>query len=387
MKYIPRLLEPEVQRAARNFPALLLTGARRTGKTTLLRRTFPKAAYVLLENPDIVGRFRADPNGFLDNLGLPVILDEVQNVPEMLNYVRSRIDGRPRKMGEWLLTGSQEAPMMTGISESLAGRAAIVNLMSLSLEETSRVSIVNGGFPEVLSRPSASDLWFASYVQTYLERDVRQVSSIRDLATFRRFLALAASRAGQMLNRADLAAGMAVSVPTISQWLSILETTQQIILVPPFFENFGKRLVKSPRLFFADTGLLCHLLGIESGRELEKSPFLGPVFENFVVSEIAKHQAGRGQRRELYYFRDRQGLEVDLLVPLGPGKLLLVEVKAGRTVFPGDAVPLLRLRKSMKSYESTCLVVHRPSRSDKGITAIQPGVKAVALQDALEMLR
>ncbi len=387
MKYIPRLLEPEVQRAARNFPALLLTGARRTGKTTLLRRTFPEATYVLLENPDIVGRFRADPNGFLDNLVLPVILDEVQNVPELLNYVRSRIDARPRRMGEWLLTGSQEAPMMTGISESLAGRAAIVNLMSLSLEETPRVSIVSGGFPEVLSRPSASDLWFASYVQTYLERDVRQVSSIRDLATFRRFLALAASRAGQMLNRADFAAGMAVSVPTISQWLSILETTQQIILVPPFFENFGKRLVKSPRLFFADTGLLCHLLGIESGRELEKSPFLGPVFENFVVSEIAKHQAGRGQRRELYYFRDRQGLEVDLLMPLGPGKLLLVEVKAGRTVFPGDAVPLLRLRKSMKSYESTCLVVHRPSRSNKGITAIEPGVKAVSLPDALVMQR
>ena len=194
MRYIPRRLEHVLRTAVRNFPAILLTGARRTGKTTLLRKTFPRAGYVLLEDPDMIGRFRADPQGFLDGLRLPVILDEVQNVPDLLNYVRSRIDARPRAMGQWLLTGSHEAPLMTGVSESMTGRAAIVHLMPLSVEESPRVTTFNGGFPEALARPSAADLWFASYVQTYLERDVRQVSNIRDLATYRRFLALAASR-------------------------------------------------------------------------------------------------------------------------------------------------------------------------------------------------
>ena len=386
MRYIPRKLEDVVRSAVRHFPAILLTGARRTGKTTLLQRTFPQAGYVLMENPDIIGRFRADPHGFLDGLRLPVILDEVQNVPELLNYVRSRIDARPRAMGQWLLTGSHEAPLMTGVSESMAGRAAILHLMPLSTEETDRVDILHGGFPEALARPSAAGLWFASYVQTYLERDVRQVSNIRDLATFRRFLALAASRCGTMLNRADLAAGLAVTVPTISQWLSILETTQQIILVPPFFENLGKRIVKSPRLYFTDTGLLCHLLGIGSRRELERSPFHGLVFENLVVSEVAKHQVNTGRRRELYYFRDRQGLEVDLLVPLGAKRMLLVEAKAGKTVFPNDAAPLLRLRKAMKRYETTSLVIYQPTQDREAITALQPGVQAVSVKAMLKRL-
>jgi predicted AAA+ superfamily ATPase len=190
-----------------------------------------------------------------------------------------------------------------------------------------------------------------------------------------------------MLNRADLAAGLAVSVPTISQWLNILETTQQIILVPPFFENLGKRIVKSPRLYFADTGLLCHLLGINSRRELERSPFFGAVFENFVVSEVVKHQVNQGRRREVYYFRDRQGLEVDLLVPLGSKSMLLVETKSGRTVFPNDAAPLLRLCKAMKRYETTCLVVYQPTRDREAITALQPSVQAVSVKAMLKRLR
>ena len=334
MRFIPRLLGEEIRRAARHFPALIVTGPRRAGKTTLLRRLFPHATYRLLEDPDIVARIRTDPRAFMTELRAPVILDEVQNAPEILAYVRTRIDAAPRRVGQWILTGSQDAPLMQGVTESLAGRAAVFQLLPLSTRETDKVSLLRGGFPEVLARPAAATVWFQSYVQTYLERDVRAVSAIRDLATFRRFLALLATRCGQILNRTDLAAPLGVSVPTVSQWLGIMEVTAQIILIPPFFENFGKRLVKSPKLYFVDSGLVCHLLGLESERDLGRSPFLGPLFEGFVASEILKHQVSTGRPRHLYYFRDQQGLEVDFVVPAGHRRLVLVEAKASRTVVP-----------------------------------------------------
>jgi uncharacterized protein len=206
MRYVPRSMAVPLARASRSFPAIILTGPRRAGKTTLLRHTFPGASYHLLQVPDVAARLRADPHGYLDEIELPAILDEVQNVPEVLTFVRARIDRAPRRVGQWLLTGSQEAPLMKGVTESMAGRAAILHLLPFSVEEQPKVSVLHGCFPEVLARPSARALWFRSYIQTYLERDVRQIRSIRDLATFRRFLALVASRAGQLLNKTDLAA-------------------------------------------------------------------------------------------------------------------------------------------------------------------------------------
>jgi len=292
MKTIPRGLAPELRRAARAFAALIVSGPRRAGKTTLLRALFPRARYVLLEDPDVLARVRADPRLFVEETPTPVILDEIQNAPELLGYIRSRIDAAPGAKGRWLLTGSQEAPLMKGVSESMTGRAAIFHLLPLSSAESPKVSMLRGGFPEVLARPATAQIWFRSYLQTYLERDVRAIAAIRDLATFRRFLALLAARSGQLLNRSDIAAPLGVSVPTVSQWLSILETTSQLILVPPFYENFGKRLIKSPKLYFADSGLLCHLLGIESQAALERSPFLGAVFETFVASEIVRARQG-----------------------------------------------------------------------------------------------
>jgi len=387
MRYIKRALEKELAKTFSDFPAILLTGPRRAGKTTLLRKAFPHASYVLLEDPDIIGRFKSDPRTFLDELRLPVILDEVQNVPELLSYVRSRIDKHPRKMGRWLLTGSHEAPLMKGVTESMAGRAAVFTLLPMSVEESSRVNVLRGGFPEVLANPSGANTWFRSYIQTYLERDVRLISEIRDLAVFRRFMALSAARCGSVLNRADIAAGLGVSVPTVSQWLSILEITQQIILVPPFFENFGKRIIKSPRLYFTDTGLLCHLLGIGTMRELEKSPFYGHIFESFVISEIVKRQLNTGKRREIYYYRDSKGLEVDAVIPLGARHVLLLEIKTGRTVFPRDAEPVVRLRKLMRSYTTDCFIVHRPSSKAETLTAVKPGVRAVGLETALSNIR
>ncbi len=339
----------------------------------------------MLEDPDLVARLRADPRSFLEEIRPPAILDEIQNAPEILSYIRTYIDASPRRKGRWLLTGAQEAPLMQGVTESLAGRAAVFQLLPLSKRESAKVSLLRGGFPEVLAAPTMASTWFRSYVQTYLERDVRAVSVIRDLATFRRFLSLLASRCGQILNKTDLAAPLGVSVPTLTQWLSILEITGQIALVPPFFDNFGKRLLKSPRLYFVDTGLGCHLLGIESMRTLESSPFLGALFEGFVASEILKLQAGTGRRREIYYFRDQQGLEVDFILPARHGELLLIEAKASRTVTPGMAAPMGRLTQAIRRYRTQRVLVHRPARA-RGLRTVTPGVRALTIDELLAEL-
>jgi predicted AAA+ superfamily ATPase len=387
MRFIARAIQPALLQAARGFSAIVVTGPRRSGKTTLLRQLFPRASYVLLEDPDIQARVRSDPRALLEELHPPVIFDEIQNAPDLLAYIRTRIDQEPRKTGQWLFTGSQETPLMRGVTESMAGRAAIFQLLPFSLAETTRVNLLHGGYPEVLARPTTSRLWFSSYIQTYLERDVRAVTNIRDLATFRRFLALVASRHGQILNRTSLAAPLGVSVPTITDWLHILEITGQVILVPPYFENFGKRLIKSPKLYLGDPGLACHLLGITSQAELDRSPFLGPLFEGFIAAEILKSQVNHGLRRELYHFRDQQGLEVDFLFPSGPATLSMVECKASKTVHPAMAGPLGSLRRSMDEQASVRLsLVHRVSSTAPLTRALAPGVEALDLRAFVEDL-
>jgi hypothetical protein len=228
-------------------------------------------------------------------------------------------------------------------------------------------------------------------LQTYLERDVRAVTAVKDLALFRRFLALLASRHGQVLNKTDLAAPLGVSVPTIAQWLSVLETTAQILIVPPFYENLGKRLIKSPKIYVADTGLACHLLGIDTAGELARSPFRGALFEGFIAAEMIKAQVNVGGRRELYYFRDEQGLEVDFLVPGRAGAVSLVECKAGRTVTPAMAAPMQRLaealkRKRTKAGSTKMFLVHQSPQAGTPTAAVAAGVKALPWQEFLEAL-
>jgi len=380
MRYIPRNLDNMVRQAARHFPAVVVTGPRRSGKTTLLRQLFPKIHYVLLEDPDIQGRIRSDPRTFLEELRPPILFDEIQNAPELLSYVRTLIDTAPSRMGQWLFTGSQEAPLMQGITESMAGRAAILQLLPFSVTETPKANMLHGGFPEVVVRPKSRALWFASYLQTYLERDVRAITNIRDLVTFRRFLALLASRHGQILNKTDLAAPLGVSVPTIGEWLQVLEITSQVILVPPYFENLGKRLIKSPKLYWGDPGFACYLLGIASEADLQRSPFLGQLFEGFVAAEILKSQVNRGARRELYYFRDQQGLEVDFLIPRPNAGLWLIECKAGKTVQPAMAAPLLSLRRTLEKRSTRLTIVHGKSRSTLATEAVASGVQALDLE-------
>ena len=388
MRYLHRELEAQVKAAVRAFPALVLTGPRRAGKTWLLRYLFPKASYFLLEDPDVVARFRADPQGFLDAVKPPALLDEVQNVPEVFAYVRSRIDRQPRRFGQWLLTGSQEAPLMQGITESMAGRAAVLHLLPFSTRETPKVTLLRGGYPEVVARPQSARLWFSSYLQTYLERDVRAVTAVKDLATFRRFLALVASRHGQVLNRTALAAPLGVSVPSISQWLGVLETTAQIMMVPPFYENVGKRLIKSPKVYVADSGIACHLLGIDSQSELDKSPFRGALFEGFIAAEIIKAQSASGKNPEIYYFRDEQGLEVDFLVPGSSGVLSLVECKAARTITPFDAMPMQRLAQALRKHrrQTELHLVYQSPKSPPASRAVAPGVRAWTWRDFVKGL-
>ena len=381
MAYINRLYEKELLRAARAFPSVVLTGPRRAGKTHLLRHLFPKAQYKLLEDPDTLARFRQDPHGFLDGLRLPVILDEVQNAPEIFNYVRSRIDADMSRKGRWFLTGSQEAQLMKGVTESMAGRSAIMQLLPLSRSESPKVSMLHGGFPEVIARPKDARLWFSSYLQSYVERDVRSVTSVKDLSTFRRFMSMVASRHGQQLNKSAMAGPLGVSVPTVAQWLDILERTMQVIIVPPFFENMGKRLQKSPRIYIADPGLACHLLGIDSADELTRSPFLGSIFEGLVASEILKHQLNTGRRRELYHFRDDQGLEVDFLVPGKSGSVTMVECKAARTVTSSMSTPMRQLiaagsKALMKGRTIKGLLVHQPPRAGQNTKVVAPGITA-----------
>lgn len=380
MHYVARKLADVVLNAARNFPAIVVTGPRRAGKTTLLKHLFPRIQYVLLEDPDIQARIRSDPRGFLETLTPPVVLDEIQNTPEILSYVRTLIDRTPRRSGQWIFTGSQEAPLMQGISESMAGRAAVLQLLPFSIKESPKVNLLHGGFPEVLARPRVRGLWFSSYLQTYLERDVRAMTNVRDLPAFRRFLSLLASRHGQILNKTDLAAPLGLSVPTITEWLHILEVTNQIILVPPYFENFGKRIVKSPKIYWEDAGLACYLLGITSSAELERSPFLGALFEGFLATEILKSQTNTGARKELYFFRDHQGLEVDFLVPRPNARVWLIEAKASKTVRPDMATPLLSLSHSLPKRAERLVIVHRAPRSPLPAIPTGRGVEVLELE-------
>ncbi|MEZ5458286.1 MAG: ATP-binding protein [Steroidobacteraceae bacterium] len=385
MPYLDRSLQTQILKAGRAFSALLLTGPRQCGKTTLLRHCYPKASYVLLEDPDVIGRVRSDPQAFMEGLRPPVILDEIQNAPELFNYVRSRIDAAPGRKAQWLLTGSQEAPLMQGVTESMAGRVAVLHLLPLSTMETPKVTQLRGGYPGVINRPSSADLWFRSYVQTYLERDIRAVTAVRDLGTYRRFLALLASRTGGILNRTDLAAPLGVSVPTINEWLNALEVTGQVLRVAPFYENFGKRLIKSPKIYFADSGLACHLLGIRTLQALRASPFAGPIFEGFIASELAKWQVNRGGAVELYYFRDQQGLEVDFLVPQGPHRLALIEAKSSSTLTPAMARAIAQLSTATKGYTTRGYVVHPGGTSGAG-RALAPDVSAVTVSELLDEL-
>lgn len=334
---ITRQAAATLHQLAQGFPVLVITGPRQSGKTTLARQCFPQLPYVNLEDPDTRALASSDPRRFLGRLGGGAVLDEIQRVPQLLSYLLGLADASPQ-MGRWVLTGSQQFGLMDGVTQSLAGRAGLLTLLPLSNAElqgrpsTLEQRLWRGSYPTLHAdgRQLRPEHWYASYMATYVERDVRQLLNVANLQTFQRFVAMCAARSGQLLNLNAMASDCGISQPTARQWLTVLQASHLLTLLPPHHRNFGKRLVKTPKLYFLDTGLLCWLLRIGSAEDLLIHPARGAVFETWVVAEALKHRFNLGLPADLYFWRDNHGLEVDLVFE-SAGRLHSVECKSGAT--------------------------------------------------------
>lgn len=349
--WISRDIERRVRRSARTRPVLVLTGARQTGKTATLRRLFPGPHFVSLDLPTEAEQADKDPAAFLARHPRPVIIDEVQYAPSLFRHIKTVVDADRRRNGRFLLTGSQKFTLMKGVAESLAGRADIIELETLSLREIRGArpvtpldaAILRGGFPELHAHPDIDTAaFYNSYLATYLERDVRSLTNVGSLRDFERFLRACALRSANLLNKADLARDIGIAPSTANQWLSVLEASGQIVLLEPWFSNRTKSIVKSPKLYLSDTGVLCALLNLRTVRELRQSPSAGAVWETFVFAQLRHRERRAGRSGRVYFWRDRTR-EVDFLVEAG-GRLELFEAKWSEIPTVRDAVNLAFVR-------------------------------------------
>lgn len=344
MKIIPRSLTPYLLKAALGYPVIEILGPRQSGKTTLSRAAFPLHKYVSLENLDNRAFAKEDPRGFLEFHKNPdgLILDEVQNTPDLLSYIQTDVDLTGKK-GYYVITGSQNILLNESVSQSLAGRVAIFTLLPFSLQELTYAHLVPNTLEEMLfkgcyPRICADNLdpidWYPNYIDTYVERDVRLIKNVTDLGLFKKFIGLCAGRVGQLLNHSSIANDCGVSMPTIKAWISILEQSYICFEVQPYHENFSKRLVKSSKLYFYDTGLACSLLGIRSPDQLGTHYLKGGLFESFVISEIYKQNYNNRFRPRVYFWRNQTGNEVDVIIEKGI-QLIPIEIKSGKTISQG----------------------------------------------------
>jgi len=385
-KYIQRSLETVLKKAASEFPAVVLTGPRQSGKTTILKQLFSKARrYISLEPPDVHAAAAEDPRGFLSMHPPPVIFDEVQYAPDLLPYVKERIDANRDRPGQYLLTGSQSLLLAEKISESLAGRAAMLRLLPLSRREadgdpqarlpweskkrggarTKKTShreiwrdLLRGGYPELVANPGRDiSLWHASYVQTYLERDVRTIRQVGDLTQFQSFLRALAARTAQLLSLTDLARDLGVAVNTVKAWLSVLEATYQVIVLRPYFASIGKRLVKTPKVYFTDVGTLCYLTGLKDPEHAASGPMGGPLMETAVLAEVVRTLTHRGLEPQVYFWRTSTGTEVDIVVETA-GRLVPIEVKLSATPRPAMASSIRTFEEDFGDRAMPGYVVH-----------------------------
>ena len=349
--WISRNVESRLIRSAKTRPALVLTGARQTGKTSTLLRLFPKYSLVSLDLPTEAEQAEKEPRRFLERHPSPVIIDEVQYAPGLFRHLKVEVDADRTRNGQFLLTGSQKFTLMKNVAESLAGRADIVELETLSFAEIRgalpdtavEATMVRGGFPELYANPDIDLIaFYNSYIATYLERDVRSLTNVGSLRDFERFLRACALRSANLLNKADLARDVGISPSTANQWLSLLEASGQVVLLEPWFSNRTKSIVKSPKLYLADTGLLCALLNIRSEEDLRQSPSAGAVWETFVFTQLRERERLAGRMGSLFFWRDRTR-EVDFVVDAG-GRLELLEAKWTELPDSGDTVNLSFVR-------------------------------------------
>jgi len=336
---IPRLLHSKLIQLVTQYPIVAVTGPRQSGKTTLVRYTFPDRKYVSLEDPDVREFAAKDPRRFLGTYQSGSILDEIQRVPELFSYLQTRVDEAGQE-GMYILTGSFNMGLLEGITQSLAGRVAILNLLPFSFSElvdsgrapaTLPELLFTGFYPRIYDKNLPPPEWYGNYVTTYLERDVRKILQVTDLDRFQRFLRMCAARSGTLLNLTSLGNDCGISHNTARSWLSVLQAGYIIFLLQPHFKNFTKRLIKSPKLYFYDSGLLAYLLNIESPDMLSIHAFRGQLFETWVIGELLKGRFNRGLRENIYFWRDRSGHEVDCIVDQGT-TLLPFEIKSGETI-------------------------------------------------------
>lgn len=382
---IPRALETVLNDVARQYPVVTLTGPRQSGKTTLVREAFPRHAYASLEEPDVREYALADPRGFLGQFADSVILDEVQRAPDLFSYIQSLVD-RDDVPGRYILSGSQNFLLLRSIGQSLAGRSAVLHLLPLSLAELegrqpfslealgkeipeSRESspdfmdvLFRGFYPRIHDKGLDPSTWHSGYYQTYIERDVREVLNVGDLEAFGRFVRLCAGRNGQLLNLSSLANDCGITHTTARRWISILEASFLVLLLRPYHANFGKRLIKSPKLYFLDTGLLCYLLRIQSPEDLRLHGSRGAIFESFVVADLLKNFLNRGREADLYFWRDSTGHEIDVVIDRGRERVA-VEIKSAQTVAEDFFAGIDFWRKLVGDPEAPSALIYGGSRS------------------------
>ena len=334
--WIEREIADKILSLGRLKKVILLTGPRQTGKSSLLKKLFPKLKYINLDKPSTAYRAEHSGEDFLKELGSPVIIDEIQNAPSLFRHIKYFVDRYRDK--KFFLTGSQKFTLMAQASESLAGRVALLDLHSLSLAELKKhfklklnqnkliELMFKGGYPELWSKKLDIEDFFSNYISTYLQKDIRQIINVKNLYDFEKFMTLLASRVSQLLNYNKLAVDVGLSSVTIKTWINALEASNVVFILKPFYKNLGKRLVKSPKIYFTDSGLLCHLIGFRNKEELKNSSLLGRLFENFVLGQILREKGNKGKRPNLFFYRDQWGRELDFVQPVGE-KIHLYECK------------------------------------------------------------